>query len=144
MMAREGKFDVVALLLPCGRVREPRVRALKVVLLSSATYDVAMAEAHAAVTGVKLDMVTLLLCGRVREPPVRATKVLPSAVHVRAVFVVFVVVHLRCCSLALGAHKRVVGTAVSNGGKTAEGGSGRGTVASTLTPCSSFAVVFVL
>ena len=46
----------------------------------------------------------------------------PSAVHVRAVFVVFVVVHLRCCSLALGAHKRVVRTAVSNGGKTAEGG----------------------
>ena len=95
MMAREGKFDVVAALLPCGRVREPRVRAFyKVVLLSSATYDVAMAEAHAAVTGVKLDVVTLLPCGRVREPPVRATKVLPSAVHVRAVFVVFVVVHL--------------------------------------------------
>jgi len=89
---------------------------------SYSCYDVAMAEAHAAVTGIKLDMVTLLLCGRVPEPPVRATKVLPSAVHVRAVFVVFVVVHLRCCSLALGAHKRVVRTAVSNGGKTAEGG----------------------
>ena len=118
MMGRKEKLDVV-ILLPCGRIREPRVRALKVVLLPSATV-VAMAEAHAAaathaasaaVTGVKLDVAALLPCGRVREPRVRALKVLlPSAVHVGAVFVV-VVVHLL---VLRGAHIRVVKMAVSN------------------------------
>jgi len=121
MMGRKEKLDVV-ILLPCGRIREPRVRALKVVVLLPSATVVAMAEAHAAaathaasaaVTGVKLDVVALLPCGRVREPRVRALKVLlPSAVHVGAVFVVVVVVvHL---VVLRGAHIRVVRMAVSN------------------------------